>query len=95
LQNVSHYHFPFIKPLDEKLLNKIFKIYPKIITIEDGVIIGGFGSLINSFATSNSYTNKIVNLGISDHFIEQGSVHELQQICKIDVTTIISNISKI
>ena len=90
---ISHYHFPFIKPLDENLLNEIFKTHSKIITIEDGVIIGGFGSLINSFATSYSYTNKIVNLGISDNFVEQGSVEELQEICKIDVTSILKTIS--
>ena len=92
---ISHYHFPFIKPLDENQLNEIFKTYPKIITIEDGVIIGGFGSLINSFTTSNSYANKIVNLGISDNFIEHGNVQELQQICKLDVTSIIKTISTI
>ena len=94
-QNISHYHFPFIKPLDKALLNEIFKNYSKIITIEDGVIIGGFGSLINSFASLNSFTNKIVTLGISDHFIEQGNIEQLQQICKIDVTTIINTISNI
>lgn len=94
-KNISHYHFPFIKPLDNKELITIFTNYPKIITIEDGVIIGGFGNSINSFASKNSYSNKIVNLGISDSFIEHGSIQELQQICKIDVTTIISTIYKI
>ena len=92
-QKVSHYHFPFIKPLDENLLNEIFKTHPKIITIEDGVIIGGFGSLINTFTTSNSYANKVINLGISDNFVEHGKVQELQQICKLDVTSIIKTIS--
>ncbi len=92
---ISHYHFPFIKPLDENMLNQIFKNNSKIITVEDGVIIGGFGGLVNSFATSNTYKNKIVNLGIPNNFIEQGSVQELQQICQIDVTSIIKTISTI
>ena len=92
-KKTSHYHFPFIKPLDENLLNEIFKTHPKIITIEDGVIIGGFGSLINTFTTSNSYANKVINLGISDNFVEHGKVQELQQICKLDVTSIIKTIS--
>jgi len=94
-QNVSHYHFPFIKPLDENELNKIFKSHSKIITIEDGVIKGGFGSLINTFATSISNNNKIINLGISDSFTDQGSILELQQINKIDVTSILKTISTI
>ncbi|HBK82192.1 MAG TPA: 1-deoxy-D-xylulose-5-phosphate synthase, partial [Flavobacterium sp.] len=87
-KRVSHYHFAFVKPLDESGLHTIFKTYRKIITIEDGVIMGGFGSKINSFAVSHSFANKIVNLGIPDNFIEHGSVQELQQICKIDVQSI-------
>ena len=94
-QNISHFHFPFIKPLDEKELATILTTHQKIITIEDGTINGGFGSQINTFAITNSYTNKIVNLGIPDHFIEQGTVAELQQICKIDVTSIINTITNI
>lgn len=87
-QRVSHYHFAFIKPLDIEMLNTIFSSYQKIITIEDGALIGGFGSVINSFATTHSFTNKIINLGVPDDFIEHGTVEELQQICKIDVLSI-------
>jgi 1-deoxy-D-xylulose-5-phosphate synthase len=94
-QKVSHYHFPFIKPLDEKELIDIFEKHKKIITIEDGVIIGGFGSQINSFAASNLFKNKIINLGIPDNFIEHGSISQLQRICKIDVTFIINTITSI
>jgi 1-deoxy-D-xylulose-5-phosphate synthase len=83
-KTVSHYHFPFIKPINEKELHSIFKYYSKIITVEDGSIKGGFGSSINSFVTKNEYKKKIVNLGIPDNFIEHGSVSELQQICKLD-----------
>jgi 1-deoxy-D-xylulose-5-phosphate synthase len=83
-KKASHYHFPFIKPLDEKVLIEILKKYKKIITIEDGAIIGGFGFTINTFAKQNNYALKITNLGIPDNFIEHGSVSELQQICKID-----------
>lgn len=95
VQNISHYHFSFIKPLDEAELNSIFNSYPKIITIEDGVITGGFGSVINSFASKNTFKNKIINLGIPDNFIEQGKISELQQICKIDVVSILNTITKI
>ena len=69
-QTISHYHIPFIKPLDEKLLNEIFKIHSKIITIEDGTIIGGFGSLINTFASTNSFITSVVFLGILGVCIE-------------------------
>ncbi|MDG1284818.1 MAG: 1-deoxy-D-xylulose-5-phosphate synthase, partial [Flavobacteriaceae bacterium] len=46
----AHYDMRFIKPLDERLLHSVFKTYPKIITIEDGVIRGGFGSAVLEFA---------------------------------------------
>ncbi len=91
-KNISHYHFPFIKPINENELHSIFSNYNKIITIEDGVLKGGFGSVINSFATQNQFKNKIVNLGIPDNFIEHGSVYELQDICKLDANHIYNTI---
>ena len=89
----GHYHFPFIKPLDKTILKEIFDQYETIITIEDGVIIGGFGALVNQFALENNYQNKFINLGIPDTFIEQGSIQELQQICKLDITSITNQIN--
>lgn len=86
--NFAHYDFGFVKPLDEKLLHEIFGKYTSIITIEDGVIKGGFGSAICEFSVSNKYNIQIKMLGISDVFIEHGTVDELQQICKIDVKSL-------
>jgi len=85
---IAHYDFAFVKPLDEKLLHTIFSNFQNIITIEDGVIKGGFGSTIVEFAFENNYTSKVKILGITDEFIEQGTVEELQQYCKIDVTNL-------
>lgn len=81
----AHYHFGFIKPLDEKKLHKICDKFPIIITVEDGVTIGGFGSAVLEFSAKNDYINEIYLCGVPDHFIEQGSVDELQQLCNIDV----------
>jgi 1-deoxy-D-xylulose-5-phosphate synthase len=85
----SHYHFPFVKPLDEVLLAAIFVKYDKIITVEEGTIIGGFGSIVDQFSSSNKYNASIINLGIPDNFIEQGSVLELHEICGIDEMNLI------
>jgi 1-deoxy-D-xylulose-5-phosphate synthase len=75
---ISHYNMRFVKPLDESLLHRIFKKYNTIVTIEDGTLIGGFGSAILEFASNNKYTNKrIEHLGIPDNFIEHGKVEEL------------------
>lgn len=85
---IAHYDFPFVKPLDEALLHTIFSKFETIITIEDGVISGGFGSAILEFAAANNYHSKIQILGVPDVFIEQGTVLELQQYCKIDVLSL-------
>ncbi|MFP9114030.1 1-deoxy-D-xylulose-5-phosphate synthase [Flavobacterium sp. RHBU_3] len=84
----SHWHFGFIKPLDEEALHNIFKTHETVITIEDGNVVGGFGTNINTFAVSHNYTLKINNLGIPDSFIEHGTVAQLQHSCKIDVNSL-------
>jgi 1-deoxy-D-xylulose-5-phosphate synthase len=94
---VAHYDAKFVKPLDEKLLHEIFKKYDKVITIEDGVISGGFGSAVLEFASKYQYHTQIKCMGIPDNFIEQGTVYQLQEIAKIDVNSIylcISNLLK-
>jgi 1-deoxy-D-xylulose-5-phosphate synthase len=87
-KRIAHYHFGFVKPLDEKRLHKICQKYNTIITVEDGVITGGFGSSILEFSAANDYVNEIFIKGIPDNFIEHGTVEELQQICKIDVKSL-------
>lgn len=81
----SHYHFPFIKPLDIDAIKSIINSHDHIITIEDGIITGGFGEQISSIIASKNLKKSIINLGIPDSFIEHGTVFELQQLCKIDV----------
>ncbi len=84
----SYYHFPFVKPLDGETLKDICEKHKEIITIEDGTVVGGFGSQIASFCTENNYIISVKKLGIPDAFIEQGTVSEQQQICGIDVNSL-------
>ena len=67
----------FLKPMDEDLLHDLFKNHSKVVTIEDNVISGGFGSRINKFIIDNNYNVKIENIGIPDKFVEHGNVDEL------------------
>jgi 1-deoxy-D-xylulose-5-phosphate synthase len=87
---IAHYNFSFIKPLDINTLNAIFSNFKTIITIEDGVKKGGFGSAVLEFAASNNFKNKIEILGIPDEFIEHGTVAQLQQLCNVDVKSLIN-----
>ncbi|MBZ9729965.1 1-deoxy-D-xylulose-5-phosphate synthase [Salegentibacter sp. JZCK2] len=84
-KEIGHFDMRFVKPLDEDLLNNVFEKYEAIVTIEDGVVAGGFGSAILEFAAKHDYKAKIRNLGLPDEFIEQGNVNELQEIAKISV----------
>jgi len=86
--NVSHYDMRFVKPLDDLLLHQIFQKYQHIVTIEDSVIKGGFGSAILEFAAENGYTNPIKVLGIPDKFIQHGSIDELQKSIQLDSESI-------
>ncbi len=87
-KNIAHYDFAFVKPLDEQLLHSIFKKFENIITIEDGVKKGGFGTTIVEFASQNNYSSKVKILGIPDEFIEQGTIEQQQQYCNIDVNSL-------
>ena len=86
--NCAHYDMRFIKPLDERLLHSIFKTYPKIITIEDGVIRGGFGSAVLEFAAMHHYKNEVFVKGIPDAFIEHGAVNTLYETLELDIDSL-------
>ncbi len=85
----------FLKPWDETLLHKIFRQFKYILTIEDGIIRGGMGSSLAAYASLHNYSNKMVNLGIPDRFIEHGSKSDLYRLCGMDVNSIKSAVKKL
>lgn len=91
----SHFHFGCIKPLDEESLLEIGKNHQAIITLEDGVIKGGFGETVASFYATKQLSVTICNLGVPDTFIEQGTILQLQEYCKFDPENIFQTIKKI
>lgn len=86
--DVGHYDMRFVKPLDKELLNEIGQTYKTIITIEDGVKKGGFGSSVLEYLSEKGYNNKMILLGIQDQFTEHGTIDELQKINGIDADSI-------
>lgn len=84
----AHYDLRFVKPLDQLLLHEVFSEFKKIITVEDGCIVGGFGSAIAEFMIDNGYQAEITRLGIPDHFIEHGEQKELYAECHFDKAAI-------
>ncbi len=86
---IAHYNMGFIKPLDITLLHTIFQKFDIILTIEDGTIVGGFGSSIIEFAQDNNYHDKTVKrLGVPDTFIEHGTLEELFELIALDPISI-------
>jgi len=82
--NLSLYDMRFIKPLDLNILHNVCQLGDKIITIEDGVVAGGFGSAVLEFMAENNYTNKIKVLGIPDVFIKHGETSKLKTSIGLD-----------
>jgi 1-deoxy-D-xylulose-5-phosphate synthase len=84
------YDIRFLKPIDEQLLHEVFKRFNKIITLEDGAVIGGLGSAVTEFANDNGYHNHTIQrLGIPDRFIEHGTLEDLHHECGIDIEGIL------
>jgi len=84
----AHYDIRFIKPLDEALLHEVFQNYDKIVTVEDGTIVGGVGAAILEFMNAHGYQSQIKILGIPDTIVEHGSLKELQHECHYDANAI-------
>ncbi|MBO9620080.1 MAG: 1-deoxy-D-xylulose-5-phosphate synthase [Niabella sp.] len=88
----GHYDMRFAKPLDEALLHEACQKYPKLITIEDGTVTGGFGSAVLEFMAKHEYKNEVRILGIPDRLIEHGTPAELQRECGFDVEGILQTV---
>jgi len=83
--NAAHYDMRFVKPLDEKMLHEVFSKYSKVITVEDGTTIGGFGSAILEFMAAHQYHAEVRMLGIPDRLVEHGTLKQLHRECGYDV----------
>ena len=82
--DVAHYDMRFIKPLDGNLLEEIGKKFKKVITIEDGVRNGGFGSAVLEWFNDHGYAPSVQRMGLPDEFVTHGSVSELRRIVGLD-----------
>ena len=93
--DIAHYDMRFVKPLDEKILHEVGKKFEKVITIEDGVIQGGFGSAVLEFFADNGYRVQTKRLGIPDTFVEHGTPDELYSMLGLDTEGIANSIREI
>ncbi|MCC6691374.1 MAG: 1-deoxy-D-xylulose-5-phosphate synthase [Bacteroidia bacterium] len=82
--SIAHYDMRFVKPIDEKLLHEVFSKFNKVITVEDGCIMGGMGSAVLEFMSDHGYSAQVKRLGIPDSVIEHGEQKELYAECGYD-----------
>ena len=86
--NPAHYDMRFAKPLDEAMLHEVFAKYNKIITIEDGTVVGGFGSAILEFMNEHGYKADVKIMGIPDRLVEHGTPKQLYNEIGLDANAI-------
>jgi 1-deoxy-D-xylulose-5-phosphate synthase len=93
--SVAHYDMRFAKPLDQECLHKVFKKFRQVVTVEDGALVGGFGSAVTGFMNDHGYTANVKCLGVPDKFIDQGTQKELYHECGIDSDGIYSAVKSL
>lgn len=86
--SVAHYDMRFLKPLDKDILKEVCEKFNYIITVEDGVLNGGFGSAVLEYINDNGYSTKVHRIGIPDEFVEHGSIKELRKLIGMDAEAI-------
>jgi 1-deoxy-D-xylulose-5-phosphate synthase len=90
--SIAHYDLRFVKPIDELLLHEVFAKFNKVITLEDGCIMGGMGSAVLEFMADNNYTATVKRLGIPDNFVEHGTQDELYNECFYNADAIVKTV---
>lgn len=91
----AHYDLRFVKPLDEMLLHEVFTKFDKVVTVEDGCLMGGFGSAVLEFMADRGYKAEVVRLGIPDEYIHHGTQEELWATCGFDTASIVETVERI
>lgn len=94
-RSIAHYDMRFLKPLDEALLAEVAQKFRCIVTVEDGVRAGGFGSAVLEWLADHGADCRVVRLGLPDEFVEHGSVPELRALVGLDAAGIARTILNI
>jgi 1-deoxy-D-xylulose-5-phosphate synthase len=85
---VAWYNMRFVKPLDASILHEVFTHYKRVVTVEDGTIVGGFGAAVLAFAAVHGYQASTKQLGVPDRFVTHGKMRELQEEIQLTATDI-------
>lgn len=89
---ISHYDMIFIKPIDENILRDVAERYEKIVTLEDGTLSGGLGTIVTEWINDNNYPQKVIRIGVPDNWIHHGTVNQLREECGYDYNSIVEHL---
>ena len=84
----------FVKPIDTELVLELAKSHDVLVTVEENVLAGGAGSAINDFLQAQQILMPVLNIGLPDSFVEQGTREELLSLCGLDVQGIVAQTEK-
>lgn len=93
--SAAHYDLRFVKPIDTVMLHEVFQNFDKVVTVEDGTIVGGMGSAVLEFMADNGYSAKVTRLGMPDEYVEHGEQAELYKECGYDTQGIIAAVEEL
>jgi len=91
----THIDMRFLKPVDKELLETVFNNYKHVITIEDGTVVGGLGSVVMDCAFAKAYKGTVTKMGIPDNFIEHGPTSDLRKLAGMDCETLLGIIARL
>jgi 1-deoxy-D-xylulose-5-phosphate synthase len=82
----------FVKPIDEALILELAKSHDVFVTVEENVLAGGAGEAVNGFLQQQRVLMPVLNIGLPDCFVEQGTREELLAFCGLDAHSILAKI---
>jgi 1-deoxy-D-xylulose-5-phosphate synthase len=90
--NATVVNMRFVKPIDEALILELAKTYDVFVTVEENVLAGGAGSAVNDYLQAQRILMPVLNIGLPDSFVEQGTREELLALCHLDMQGILAQI---
>ncbi|MCB1807823.1 MAG: 1-deoxy-D-xylulose-5-phosphate synthase, partial [Candidatus Competibacteraceae bacterium] len=93
--NASVVNMRFVKPLDETMVLELADSHEQLVTLEENAVAGGAGSAVNECLAAHGKKVSILNIGLPDQFIEQGSREELLTLAGLDADSILNRLQQL
>ena len=90
--NATVVNMRFVKPIDQALIVELAKSHDVFVTVEENVLAGGAGEAVNGFLQQQRVLMPVLNIGLPDSFVEQGTREELLAFCGLDADSILAQI---